>query len=175
MFAAEALPYLPMGEAVAYIGLGSNLGDRGRTLVEALKIIDELDGVQVRKVSQFAPTDPLGGPAGQAQYLNAAAELLVTLGPGELLAALQGIERTLGRRRENEQHWGPRTCDLDILLMGDVVMESAELTIPHPRMHERLFVLRPLASIAAQAVHPVLGKSVLELLLEAEVAHGPPR
>ncbi|HUS90676.1 MAG TPA: 2-amino-4-hydroxy-6-hydroxymethyldihydropteridine diphosphokinase [Phycisphaerae bacterium] len=164
-----------MAETSAYIGLGSNLGDRGKTLLEALKRIDELEGVEVRKTSQFVRTEPVGGPDDQDWYLNAAAELRTRLGPPELLAALQDIERSLGRRREREQRWGPRTCDLDILLMGELVLEADELTVPHPRMHERLFVLRPLASIAAQEVHPVLGKSVLELLLEAEVSQGPPR
>ncbi len=158
-----------MGEAIAHIALGSNVGDRGATLLEALKMLSDVDGVTVRTVSQFIRTQPQGGPAGQGQYLNGAAEVAVALAPHELLAALQRIERALGRRRDAEDRWGPRTCDLDILLMGDTVLETQELTIPHPRMHERLFVLRPLASIAPRAVHPVLGRTVVELLADAEV------
>jgi len=159
-----------MSEILAHIALGSNLGDRGATLMEAIKRLSEVEGVSVRLVSQFIRTEPEGGPAGQNAYLNAAAELAVTRTPHELLAEMQAIERALGRRRENEPRCGPRTCDLDLLLMGSTVLETPELTIPHPRMHERLFVLRPLASIAPQALHPVLGRSVVELLAEAEVA-----
>ena len=158
-----------MGEAIAHIALGSNLGDRGAALLEALKMLSEVEGVAVRLVSQFIPTEPVGGPDGQGEYLNGAAEIAVTLRPHELLAALQEIERALGRRRDSEGRWGPRTCDLDILLMGDTVLATDDLTIPHPRMHERLFVLRPLASIAPRAVHPVLGVTVVELLADAEV------
>jgi len=175
MSARDAVRSVPVCETVAYIGLGGNLGDRGAVLLRALKAIDDIDGVDVRRISQFVVTDPVGGPEGQGTYLNAAAELHVTLSPHELLAMLQQVERSLGRRREAEPRWGPRTCDLDILLMGDLVLKTDGLTIPHPRMHERLFVLRPLANIAPQAVHPETGKSVLELLLEAEVALGPPR
>ena len=159
-----------MTMVVTHVALGSNLGGRGAMLLEALKMLDDLDGVSIRRISQFIATEPVGGPDEQPRYINAVAELSVTLAPHKLLAAMQRIERFLGRRREDEQRWGPRTCDLDILLMEDTVLESAALTIPHPRMHERLFVLRPLASIAPHARHPVLGKTVVELLAEAEVA-----
>ena len=159
-----------MAQATVHIGLGSNVGDRGATLLEAIKRIDALQAVSVRMISRFVVTEPVGGPEGQEKYLNAAAEIITTLTPRELLAALQDIERQLGRDRGTEPRWGPRTCDLDILLAGETVLETEELTIPHPRMHERLFVLRPLASIAPQAVHPVLGRTVVELLADAEVA-----
>jgi 2-amino-4-hydroxy-6-hydroxymethyldihydropteridine diphosphokinase len=83
---------------------------------------------------------------------------------------LQGIEQALGRERSREERWGPRTCDLDLLLMGELVIDEDDLTIPHPRMHERLFVLRPLCQIAPDAVHATLGKTVRELLSAAEAA-----
>lgn len=156
-----------MDAVVAYIGLGSNLGNRSETLMSAIKMIDEIDGIEVRRLSQFVITEPVGGPEDQGKYINAAAELETTLSPEVLLEALGEIETFLGRDRTTEDRWGPRTCDLDILLMGDLVMETDELTIPHPRMHERQFVLEPLASIAADVVHPVSGKTIRDLLLEA--------
>ncbi len=156
-----------MDTVVAYIGLGSNLGNRSEMLMIAIKMIDEIDGIEVKRISQFIQTEPVGGPEDQGKYINAAAELETTLSPEVLLEALGEIETFLGRDRANEVRWGPRTCDLDILMMGDLVMETDELTIPHPRMHERRFVLEPLTYIAGDVVHPVTGKTIRELLLEA--------
>ena len=155
-------------ETTAYIGLGSNLGDRSATLRRAVEMLGEVAGVEVRLVSEMIETDPAGGPAGQGKYLNGVVEIQTTLEPAKLLSALSEIERQLGRDRRTDQHRGPRTCDLDILLMDNVVLNSEKLTIPHPRMSERLFVLRPLASIAGGAVHPVAGKTIAELLAAAE-------
>jgi 2-amino-4-hydroxy-6-hydroxymethyldihydropteridine diphosphokinase len=159
----------------AHIGLGSNLGDRLGTLRKAVEMLGQTPGVRVAAVSSFVATQPVGGPADQGNYLNAAAEIETTLAPLELLAALQRIESALGRDRSREVRWGPRTCDLDILLIGERVvdLEDAQgggtgLIVPHPRMHERLFVLRPLAEIAPRAVHPVLHKTVAELLATLE-------
>lgn len=159
-----------MSKQIAYIAMGSNLGDRAATLLAAAKMLADLDGVRVRKISRMIQTEAVGGPGDQPAYLNAAVKIETTLAPRRLLAALQEIEAALGRDRRTEERMGERTCDLDILLMGEIVTEAPELTIPHPRMHERLFVLRPLAEIAPSAVHPRLGSTVAEMLAAAEVA-----
>lgn len=145
----------------AYIALGSNLGDRQSNLESAVTALRATAGVTVTKVSTFLENPAVGGPADSPAFLNAAAAIETTLPPRELLSALLKIEKALGRERREK--WGPRVIDLDIVLYGDRIVEEWDLRIPHPLMHERPFVLAPLAEIAPEAVHPRFKKSVATL------------
>jgi 2-amino-4-hydroxy-6-hydroxymethyldihydropteridine diphosphokinase len=138
----------------AHIALGANLGDRAGTLARAIEALRETPGVRVIAVSHCWETAPVGPP--QPTYLNAAAALDCELDAPSLLARLHEIERDAGRTRGAERNL-PRTLDLDLLLFGGLVIEAAELVIPHPRMHERAFVLAPLLEIAPACVIPGLG------------------
>jgi len=152
-------------KTLAAIALGSNLdssfGDREANLREALRRLAEFG--ELRAVSAFYDTDPVGY-VDQPRFLNAAALLETALEPKELMRGLLAIERGMGREREGVVAKGPRVIDLDLLLYGEQVMSTAELTLPHPAMHERRFVLEPLAEIAPQMKHPVLKLSVAEML-----------
>jgi len=130
----------------AYIGLGSNLGEREATLREALTRLGELDGVAVVAVSSFRETDPVGN-VDQPRFVNAAAALETSLRPRELLERLLDVERALGRDRAVEERWGPRTLDLDLLLYGGESIDEPGLEVPHPRLAERAFVLEPLLEL----------------------------
>jgi 2-amino-4-hydroxy-6-hydroxymethyldihydropteridine diphosphokinase len=145
----------------AYVGLGANLGDRQRTLREAVSALASEDGIEVLAVSALRETEPVG-VGEQPLYLNGAAELETTLDACELLRRLLAVEQRFGRVRVPGEH-GPRTLDLDLLLYGDGVIEEAGLTVPHPRLHERRFVLEPLAELAPGLVVP--GRGDVESLL----------
>jgi deoxyguanosine kinase len=145
----------------AYIGLGSNLGDRNHYIQTALKMLSETKGIEVARVSDIIETSSLGDRAGP-KYLNAAAEMKTDLSAGQLHRAVLAIEKTLGRERPKK--WAPRTIDLDILLYSDQVISTSSLVVPHPEMHLRTFVLCGLCQLAPQLVHPVLNKPMCELL-----------
>lgn len=143
----------------AYIGLGSNLGDRLATLNQAVARLETLGSVTT--ISAVYETDPVGF-AEQPSFLNAVVCLQTTLAPVDLLAHLLRIEGELGRVRIFPN--APRTIDLDLLMMGETLIQSANLHVPHPRLHERAFILVPLAEVAPDIVHPALGVSIRELL-----------
>ena len=128
----------------AYLGLGSNLGDRLANLQRALELLAAQPGIRVLRCSRVYETDPVGGPP-QPDFLNAVVEVQTSFTPGELLAACRAAEEALARVRD--ERWGPRTIDIDILTFGDVVVDEPDLTVPHPRMHERGFVLAPLLEL----------------------------
>ena len=147
--------------ARAYVGLGANLGERERSLRAAVAALDATEGVRVVAVSSFRETDPVGY-VDQPRFLNGAAAVDTTLSPRELLDALLAVERSLGRTRGGPR-FGPRTVDLDLLLYGEESVDEPDLTVPHPRLHERAFVLEPLAELDPELAVP--GHGPLETLL----------
>ncbi len=145
----------------AYIGLGSNLGDKKRYMEQALKLLAETPGIELRQLAGYYRTEPIGYTE-QDWFLNTVAEIKTTLAPHALLAALQIIENELGRVRKI--HWGPRVIDLDLLLYGDEKIDDDILTVPHPRICERAFVVAPLADINPDLILPN-GNKAKELAL----------
>lgn len=145
----------------AFLGLGSNLGDRQRTLQQAVHEIGRLDSTRLTAVSPVYDTEPFG-VTGQPVFLNAVLEVDTGLAPEAILPGLRQIERDLGRT--DGERWGPRVVDLDILLYDGLVREGAELTVPHPGLPERRFVLVPLCDLDPDLVHPVSGLTMADLL-----------
>jgi len=150
----------------AYVALGSNVGDSAATLQGALDVLEATEGITVTSASRVFETDPVGGPD-QDVYLNAVVAVRTSLHARELLAATQAVENSFGRVRE--VHWGPRTLDVDILTLGDEVSDDPQVTLPHPRAHERGFVLVPWADVDASAVVPGVG-AVSHLLTTVDVS-----
>ena len=148
------------------------MGDRQANIDAALGALRGAAGIDVAAVSSVQPSRPVGGPGGQRDYLNAVVAIETTLRPRPLLDVLHRIEQQLGRRRV--ERWGPRTIDLDLLLYDQQTIDQEDLVVPHPRMHERRFVMEPLAEIAPDVMHPVLGRSANEILrdLPNDVAEG---
>ena len=146
---------------IAYIGLGSNLGDRIEHLGYAVRALRNIAGCEVLRVSNFISTPPYGYEE-QGDFINGCLMLRTLLTPDELLVELLAIENKAGRIRD--VRWGPRTLDLDIIMYDDLVISSEHLILPHIEMHKRDFVLRPLCEIAPNLVHPVYNKTVAELL-----------
>ena len=146
---------------VAYVGLGSNLGDRRGHLVAAVRGLARHAAIEIKETASLYETSPVGGPSGQTAYLNSVARLTTTCSPREFLKVALSIETSLGR--EHGVRWDARVIDIDVLLFGDDVIDEADLRIPHPRLHLRRFVLEPLCDLAGEIIHPSLGKSIQRL------------
>lgn len=149
---------------ISAIALGSNMGDSQKTLESALQRLDETPNIKVKNYSSWYKTTPIG--PSQAEFLNGCAVLEVGLAPHDLLNILLKIEDEFGRVRQ--ERWGPRTLDLDLILYEDLILNTPNLTIPHPEMLQRAFVLVPLAEIAPNMIEPQSGLSIRELSAKVE-------
>ena len=145
--------------SVSYIGIGSNLGNRQENCFRALEILEKR-GIKVQRKSSLYETEPWG-VKDQPRFVNMVVQIETTLKPNDLLRILKDIETEIGR--QDSFHWGPRMIDLDILLFNDLVLNEEDLQIPHPYLHEREFVLRPLNEIAPEVIHPVFQISIDKL------------
>ena len=150
---------------LVYIGFGSNIGDRLVHIQNAIHILSKTEGITLKEISSIYTTDPVGYEA-QAQFLNGVAAIQTILSPLSLLHTLKDIETAIGRK--HRIRWGPREIDLDILIYGDLCVQTETLVIPHPEMHLRGFVLVPLAEIAPNLIHPVLQETIQTLLNRLE-------
>lgn len=143
-------------ETIAYLGFGSNLGDRLAAIMEGIDVLDGTEGVRVRRVATILETEPVG-VEGHEAYLNTVVEIETGLPPRELLDACLTVERSMGRERTDGGPVEPRRLDIDLLLIVGEVVEEPGLRVPHPRMHERAFVLVPMVELAPELVHPGIG------------------
>ncbi|MBQ9180076.1 MAG: 2-amino-4-hydroxy-6-hydroxymethyldihydropteridine diphosphokinase [Firmicutes bacterium] len=148
---------------VVYIGLGSNMGDKGEFLYGAIDALGAHPDIEVKKISTLIETKPYGNEK-QDDFLNGAIKVETMLSPMDLLDVCQKLEDEAGRERT--EHWGPRTLDLDILCFDDEIIETERLVVPHPDMMNRDFVLRPMTEIASKFVHPVTGKTMGRMMVE---------
>ena len=147
---------------LAYIGFGSNIGERLTYIQNSLHSLSVVEGITLKTISSIYKTEPVGNVA-QDDFLNGVVSLETSLSPHTLLHTLKDIEVSIGR--QHRSYWGPREIDMDILIYNDLCLQTPDLTIPHPEMHLRRFVLAPLAEIAPNLSHPVFNKSILSLLL----------
>ena len=159
---------IPERDRPALIALGSNLGDRDAALDRAAALLDDADGVAVLARSRVRTTAPVGRPP-QPDFRNACLLVRTRLGPRELLRLLHAVESSLGRERGGAR-WGPRTVDLDLVLHGELRLGEDDIVVPHPRMHERRFVLEPAADVAPGMRDPRDGRTVAQLLAALESA-----
>ncbi|MCM8779147.1 MAG: 2-amino-4-hydroxy-6-hydroxymethyldihydropteridine diphosphokinase [Candidatus Omnitrophica bacterium] len=151
-------------EVISYIGIGSNLGNRKKNIEKAIVFLKADKKIKLLKKSRIYETEPLGPP--QRKFLNGVLKIETKYSPFELLRRLKEIELLLGRK--GSPRWGPRTIDLDILFYGRLVLKTKKLTLPHPQVSERLFVLKPLCEISPYLKHPVIKKSIKTILKNYE-------
>jgi len=149
----------------AFIGFGSNLGDKRTNCLKGLRGLKAHGRVRILRLSSLWRTEPVGFRH-QDWFLNGVTEVATELSPRELLGLLKDVERKIGRKETFR--WGPRVLDLDLLLYGQEVIQEEDLQVPHPRLHQRAFVLVPLVEIAPEAYHPILGKTARDLLEELQ-------
>lgn len=150
-------------QMICYIGVGSNIGNRLRYIENAIALLKTTEGIKIIKVSPVHQSKACGGPKGQGDYLNLVLKINSTLLPVKLLKALKDIEVRVGRKPRSRR-WAEREIDLDILFYGQLIVKQKCVEIPHPRLAERYFVLKPLSVIAPRFKHPLFGKRISELL-----------
>jgi len=153
-----------MPHTIAYIGIGSNLGTPGKNCIEAIEKISSTKDIKIISRSSFYQTEPIG-EVQQDWFVNSAIKIKTNLSPTHLLSDLLNIESAMGRTREEK--WGPRLIDLDLLFYGNLILGKKGLTLPHPEIQKRKFVLIPMSEIAENLIHPTLKKTIKTLLQES--------